>query len=312
MLLAATVLSIPFPGHEVHTNNSLSIDTRDIRRPLYLIAHKVLSTQGVDDALKDGANALEMDMTAWKDGWWCDHDGKRDPPSWHASTLDQFRYVADKRKAGGNIQFVWLDIKNPNWCEPDDPKWEVCSVKGLQQMARDILQPAGVRVLYGFMSSKGKAFPYIRDGLNDNEAINLDNSEKQIPSEVNEEGLLDVYAGHKVGSYGDDDLRYHFGNCHEEKPKDGWRYTCTQLRQAGHTGSWGKIFGWTVTPGQSDFVEDMFTSALVDGTIYGFSSDIYSSGAASAAKDVMNWINKHEKICKKADNDDPSPWYGKP
>lgn len=137
-------------SHEFFNN---SIAERASKRPIYIIAHKVLNQKGVDDALLNGANALEMDMTAWKEGWWCDHDGKKN--SWHASAHDQFTHVAQKRKKGKNIQFV---IKNPNWCDLDDPKWQICSIKGLQNLARSILEPANVKVLYGFGKAGGKAY----------------------------------------------------------------------------------------------------------------------------------------------------------
>lgn len=219
--------STPFSINTVPTNNDVSIVARIAPRPLYLIAHKVLTTDGVDAAGNDGANALEMDMTAWNEGWWCDHDGTRNPPSWHASTVDQFRHVAQRRQAGQNIQFVWLDIKNPDYCDLDDPKWEVCSIKGLQKMAREILQPTGVKVLYGFSNPSSKAFAYIRDGgLNDKEAINLDESTKLTPGQE-AQALNTVPKGHKVGSYGDDNLPNGFGNCYESS----W-YTCTELRLA--------------------------------------------------------------------------------
>lgn len=310
-LLFGAALTAPFANSDVPAiDDRMLVSPRAAQRPLYLIAHKVLTTDGVDAALKDGANALEMDMMAWNEGWWCDHDGTRNPPSWYAKTVDQFHHVADARKAGGNIQFVWLDIKDPDYCDMDDPTKEVCSIKALQQMARDILEPAGVKVLYGFSTSKGKAFPYIRDGLNANEAINYDDSNYKTPSEVNNEGLKNVPAGRKVGSYGDDDLAYHFGTCNEKPGDTGARYTCTQLVQARQSGIWGKIFGWTSTIGQSALVEDLFTTAAVDGAIYGSPSDIYSSKMAPAATDIMNWIQKHPNT-KKADSKDPPPWSGK-
>ncbi|KAL9619211.1 MAG: hypothetical protein Q9160_006146 [Pyrenula sp. 1 TL-2023] len=285
---ASTASSTPIASNPNPSSNGSPAGAENAQRPLYLIAHKVLTTSGVDAAGSDGANALEMDMTAWDEGWWCDHDGTRNPPSWHASTLDQFHHVAQRRQAGQNIQFVWLDIKNPDYCDLDDPKWEVCSIKGLQKMAREILQPAGVSVLYGFSDSSSKAFKYIRDGgLNGKESINFDDSTKVTPGQEIQL-LANVNKGQKVASYGDDDLRNGFGNCNEAN----W-YTCTELRLASQSGAWGRVFGWTVTANQADLVESLFTTAAVDGAIYGYGGAIYDSGAAPVANDIRNWIKKH-------------------
>lgn len=267
-------------------------------RPLYAIAHKVLDQAGVDAAIKHGANALEMDMTAWKEGWWCDHDGTKN--SWHASTGDQFNHIASKKTGGANLQWVWLDIKNPDWCDLDDPKWEVCSIKGLQKLARDILEPVGVRVLYGFMK-EGKAFSYVQGNLNENEAFNYDGSPDKTPRQVSAD-YGSVSKDQKVASYGDDDLTKGFGNCTE----DSW-YTCTELRIAEASGNWGKVFGWTVAEGQTGLSNDMFSKAHVDGTIYGHASDIYADveWAQAASKIVLDWIhnNAGNKVA-----DSGNPW----
>lgn len=294
------------------------------KRPLYLIAHKVLTTQGVDDALNNGANALEMDMTAWNDGWWCDHDGKT--TSRYATASDQFKHVARRRKEGKNIQFVWLDIKDPDYCNPAQKGKEACSIIGLQNLARSILQPAGVRVLYGFGNAGGKALPLIRDNLNNLEAINLDasgGSGNLTPLQA-EQALLSVPKSQKVGSYGDDYLASGFAAkggkiCFE---KD-W-YTCTELRQAKASGTWTKVFGWTVsalvsssttmagplTVTQAGLVKHLFSDAGVDGVIYGSPGNNYedSDDIRAALRSVMEWINGHSGTVKVADLMDPSPW----
>ncbi|KAL9032078.1 MAG: hypothetical protein Q9214_008120, partial [Letrouitia sp. 1 TL-2023] len=181
---AAHQLSIPSASDNASNDSVTPIEARaSHRRPLYVIAHKVLTENGVDVALKHGANALEMDMTAWNEGWWADHDHK--PHSRHRDARDLFKHVAKRRKEGQNIQFVWLDIKNPDYCDLDDKKWVVCSIKGLRKLAREILEPAGVKVLYGFMKSGRKAFKHVRDHLNANEAINYDGSPKKTPAETN-------------------------------------------------------------------------------------------------------------------------------
>ncbi|KAL9607751.1 MAG: hypothetical protein Q9167_007363 [Letrouitia subvulpina] len=302
---AAHSLLIP-PASDDAANNSVTpIEPRaSHKKPIYVIAHKVLTENGVDVALRHGANALEMDLNAWNEGWWADHDHK--PHSRHRDARDLFKHVAKRRREGKNVQFVWLDIKNPDYCDLDDKKWVVCSIKGLRKLAREILEPAGVKVLYGFMHSGGKAFKHVRDHLNANEAINYDGSPKKTPAETNRD-LINVKVHQKVASYGDDYLRQGFGNCHEAS----W-YTCTELRKAGHTGSWGKIFGWTVSVGQADLVEKLFSGAHVDGIIYGFKGTIYYDHAdtRAAAKSVLGWIHKHPNV-KVADNNDPSPWSGR-
>lgn len=286
----------------VNTAHSLALpDQPSIRsdgKPVYAIAHKVLDNAGVDAALTHGANAFEMDMTAWDDGWWCDHDGTKN--SRHASAADQFQHVADKKKAGGNVQWVWLDIKNPNYCDLDDQKWQSCSIKGLQGLARNILEPAGVRVLYGFSSTDGKAFQYVRDGLNEDEAFNEDNSAKQTPQQVKPD-YGNIKQSQKIASYGDDDLTKGFGDCTEAS----WN-TCTELKIAEDSKSWGKVFGWTVAQGQTELVDKMFGTAKVDGTIYGHESEMYNNDewTQGAALSVIGWIDSHPDY-KIADSGNP-------
>jgi len=233
------------------------------RMPFYLIAHRVSTVQGVQDALSHGANAIEMDLTAYNSGWYVDHDG-----IWitRGDTARQmFQAIADARQAGRTITFVWLDIKNPDYCGSNKPMTEPCSIETLQELARDILQPYGVRVLYGFYggSNIGPAFNRVIASLNDYEAIDLESPAETVQQAFSAAGLSQSAKG--IMSYGNFILGYRFGNCEEES-----YYTCTELRQATESKHFGKVFSWTLEAGQSWYLDKLMGHAGVDGLIYGF------------------------------------------
>ncbi|KAI3391372.1 hypothetical protein diail_7481 [Diaporthe ilicicola] len=70
-------------------------------KPFYAIAHRVLTVQGVQAAFSHGANAVEIDFQPWtKSG--CAGGTAR----------DVLQAVADQRRAGKPVAFVWFDNKN--------------------------------------------------------------------------------------------------------------------------------------------------------------------------------------------------------
>lgn len=270
-------------------------------RPFYVIAHRVLTSKGIDDAIRNGANAVEIDMSAFEEGWWADHDHTAN--SWRDSAKDIFHKIANERQNGKSITFVWLDIKTPDWCDPNDPKWHHCSVGGLRDLARQILQPAGVRVLYGYiLGANSKTYPYIRDSLNSNEAINLDGNPKTALQRFESGGPADK--SKRVSSYGYSELPHEFGNCQEDS-----YYTCTELRQAANSGKFGKVFGWTSTIGQGEYVRKEMDIAGVDGIIYGYKNADYDDveDTRAAAKDLLDWVRSHPDRRFIATNNNP-PW----
>lgn len=236
-------------------------------RPFYAIAHRVLVKDGIDAAIKHGANALEMDYTAWwtgKDspGWWADHDGTAS--SWGDKAEDMFKHIAEKRRGGANIIFVWLDIKNPNACDPNVSKWYKCSVQHLQDLARQWLLPAGVRVLYGTHNDgevqKGAYAKLASRGLDPAEAIDIDGNYDNV------NGLFDKYGGEystptrqRVMSKGLFNWSLNIGNI------------LAELKKASDSGKFGQTFGWTMINQDSntDNIKELITGSKANGLIYG-------------------------------------------
>ncbi|KAF4968278.1 hypothetical protein FZEAL_10409 [Fusarium zealandicum] len=259
------------------------------RRPFFAIAHRVLEDYGIRSALSHGANAIEIDMTAWSRGWWADHDGL--PTSAGGTAEKMFQTVAEERKAGKNIIFVWLDLKNPDY-EPDASKRT--SVEGLRRLARDILQPVGVKVLYGFYKSTiGKrAYDSIRGGLNANEALNVDGDVAMVERE-----LQMLPRGQRVYSNGYFDLVLKF-----DGPLDN-------LTAASNSASFGKVFGWTLANhNDKTKVAQLVNDAHVDGLIYGFKHTHYydDRDTKAAFNDIIRTIQAgdHYRLANINDN----PW----
>ena len=142
----------------------------------------MLSVQGVKDAIANGANALETNLIAWHDesgdGWWANHDGVVTNRSATASEL--FEAIAKQRIAGKNIAFVRFDLKNPDYYKLDYPEYVNCSIVALQDLARKILHPAGVRVMFGFSGTIGKAYNWICANANKYESIGVEDPSASV------------------------------------------------------------------------------------------------------------------------------------
>ncbi|CAH0056154.1 unnamed protein product [Clonostachys solani] len=257
-------------------------------RPFYAIAHRVLSSYGVEAAVQHGANALEIDMTAWKQGWWADHDGHL--TSYGDKAEDLFKVIRRLRERGETIIFVWLDLKNPDWCDPDDPKWRLCSIDALRDLARSILEPVGVQVLFGFYENQvgGKAFRRVRDGLNAREAIDIEGTRALVRSSFLK---FPVPKQQSIMSYGWGLLEAGFGDCQEKEYK-----TCTELRQAVEMDAFGKVFSWTLTHDQSWYGDKLMGTARVDGLIYGAPATEYKDNGYNrdTFTFIFKWLRYHD------------------
>ena len=257
-------------------------------RPVYAIAHRVLMTTGVWDALNDGANALEIDMMSNENGWNAQHDIFQ---SGRGDTAElMFKTIAEARSQGRTVTFVWLDLKNPDWCLPDhEPERKHCTVQDLRDLAAKYLEPVGVKVLYGFYNGREKSLASIAPDLKSFEAINM-NGEAQECLDAFNKVATNVDRSKLIMSYGYVKLRASFGDCHEEGYK-----TCTELRKGHEMNKFGKVFGWTSIQGDAWYVDRLFAEAGVDGIIYGRRLNHYVSSDATkeAAADILNWAKKH-------------------
>ena len=79
-------------------------------RPFYIIAHRVNSPALVEEALRQGANAIEIDLRCDASGAWIvSHDaGEADEPSLPAFLL-ALRKIAERNS---RLSLVLLDVKN--------------------------------------------------------------------------------------------------------------------------------------------------------------------------------------------------------
>ncbi|ODA77908.1 hypothetical protein RJ55_06511 [Drechmeria coniospora] len=228
-----------------------------------------------------------MDATAWPDGWIACHD-EGVVESRGDSMKAMFRAVADQRRAGKNMIFVWLDIKNADRYSPTDSSNGDSTILALRQLAREILEPAQVRVLYGFQYPGGVAYDLIRAGLDDNEAINLNGNATVVNHRFETHGHVDIKQ--RIMSYGWSDLPFEFGNCFEHA-----YFTCTELRQAEESKRFGQVYGWTLDAGQEEYAKHMLGDANVDGIIYGFRQTHYydHEDTRSAIRDITRWLENN-------------------
>ncbi|CVK91324.1 uncharacterized protein FMAN_09467 [Fusarium mangiferae] len=197
-----------------------------------------------------------------KDGRWVSHDG----PSKNGNRAkEMFAAVAAHHKAGKAITFVWLDLKNPDACDPSKPaEW-------------------GVRVLYGFYGNEnGNAYRLLQSGLTANEALNVDGRSAPLQQFFNNKGPSNIQK--RVASYGWMNLKEGFGDCTESGDA---HLTCTQLRQEVTSGKFGKVFSWTAVVDQVQLVQKLM-GVGIDGIIYGLDGAPYGGSATQALAQIRS------------------------
>ncbi|MCF3142696.1 phospholipase [Streptomyces platensis] len=267
------------------------------QRPTWAIAHRVLTTGGVTRALENGANALEMDATAWRKGWWADHDGTL--TSYGDPMSAMFDQVAKEHENGRQASFVWLDMKNPDWCDSNDPKWRHCSVAGLRDMARKKLESKGIRVLYGFYGKEGgSGWKTALADLNSKEAVSFSGDYAQVRDGFAEHGP-NVPGNQRVMDNGLFNMGLKFDSIRKELEAG---------RKARDAGELGLTVGWTVSKGDGDRAATLLDasggSAAVDSLIYGNRMSCYPDGVGGpkgcgtddgAVRESLSYITDYVK-----------------
>lgn len=165
-------------------------------------------------------------------------------------------------------------------CNADDPQWVHCSVTALRDLAREILQPVGVRALYGFYSTNYNYNTYgrIANNLNSNEAVNLDGKLSWAQQGFDSAGPGD--RSRRVYSSGDLIIR------------NGFAERVADLTEAASSGKFAKVFSWTAASGDSAYVKQLVDQIKVDGIIYGYSGANYDNSASvqTAFNDVTSAV----------------------
>lgn len=301
-----------------------ALKPRGDQKPIFSIAHKILTVAQLEDALYDGANAIEVDLTAWREGdkgkgdkgaeasmWWMDHNGDGIEFGDPADVLLE----AIGEKAGGQdgISFVMFDIKTPNHCEPDE---EGCGMETLVKMARDFVTSKGIRVVYGITTpddASGTGFEYITQNLDDDTAVRITGKTEDVLDAYEDYGQ-DIPESKRIIDYGNAYLNAkdgppEFGDCESDEGDD----LCPLLVRAVKArddGLLGKVFAWTV--GSSDGDGDKVNSLLdkgIDGLVYGYGMAEYedSEGTLTALGHINGWVGDHTDTAVHATQDD-SPW----
>ncbi|MGW2345932.1 phospholipase [Streptomyces sp. NPDC001661] len=297
LALAFVTAALGTAGSAAAAQGAAPAEESGRQRPTWAIAHRVLTTQGVTAALRDGANALEIDATAWKEGWWADHDGTL--TSYGDTMAAMFDQVAKEHRTGRHVSFVWLDMKNPDWCGSSDPDRKQCSAAALRDLARAKLESQGIRVLYGFYGTEGgSGWKDVTGSLNGKEGVAYSGTYADVRDGYAEHGAA-VARNQRVMDDGLFDMALKFGGIREELQAGG---------RARDRGELAGTVGWTVGTGDRERTETLLSDsadgAAVDSLIYGNRMSCYPDGVSgpkgcgtndSGAREALSYIQDYVK-----------------
>lgn len=275
----------------------------DSKRAVYAIAHRVLTTQGVTTALNHGANAIEIDVCAYYylgNGWWANHDCYI-PSNSGDSMEDMFDRIRAEYFKGKPVTFVWLDIKNPNYCQTEHGK---CSVLKLMELAHHKLESIGIEVIFGFYKEEGNyGWNVAKTHLNSKGGIAANGKFADVTKTYDTHS--DIPKTKRIMDYGYFLLRFQFEKTLSElKLGTSNRDSLTPRVQ--------KVFTWTSTYKDTSRVARLFDEAKVDGIIYGHRTRYYNARllpndiahVRQAAQDIHSWVRDHNSTHRMATTQD--------
>ncbi|OQE46843.1 hypothetical protein PENCOP_c001G02505 [Penicillium coprophilum] len=287
------------------------------QRPIYLIAHRVLHTTAIPIALRDGANAFEMDVAPYGGKLYAYHDdigpgGK--PGHTVEEMLDTFAQHANE------TNFVWFDIKKPNtWASKGT------SIEKLQRMVQEKLEPVGIRALYGFsMKDTGlEEFDKLAKSLSGNEAISIGGRNGPVGRTFDSVSSDKLSVKQKVMDYGISFLNLPYAmDCDWPRDKEDVIYptgVCYELYQGAkllrdrqpRKPKVGMTFGWTIRANDegTNRVDKLLGFAKADGLIYGEATHDYrdSPDIRVAIGLIQSWLDQHSETHRRATKSDV-PW----
>ncbi|MFE2523204.1 phospholipase [Streptomyces sp. NPDC059382] len=276
----------------------------DQRQAIYAIAHRVNTLDGVDIALKHGANSIEIDVCAWwnPNEWRAYHDCSSAGDNRRGPSVDSMiDRILSNANAGRRLSLVWLDIKDPNYCGEEPNRG--CSVAGLRDKAQR-LTGAGIQVLYGFYEYHGGSTPDVggrgwkslEGRLGSLEGITTTGTRDKVVGAFNSSGS-GFPAGRRVMDYGDSDITKGFGNCTEAT----WN-TCAELKKGAEDRAAGRLaatMSWTTTYNDPWYIDKLLGDARVDGIIAGYGAFTgvreYDDSwqCANSITLIRDWVNRH-------------------
>ncbi|WP_233815740.1 hypothetical protein [Saccharothrix sp. S26] len=294
--------------------DDITSPSQDNRRPVWAIAHRVLMAYGVDAAAKHGANAIEVDACpSWRRSTWdADHDCTGFPSSRGDSMAKMMERAAHHKD---KLAFVWLDLKSPDYCSDPRKYRYSCSMAGLRDMARRILLPAGVSVLYGFGAGAAGGNGWndlLSERLLPGEAVAVSGTVQNVlwalAKHNTDAGKRKQFpANRTVMDHGLFELRFNFGDCENDGK------ICAELRRGSEwrdKGAFSHTFGWTIGPGDKAFAYNLLGKADVSGLIYGRAAKHYTDEqpVRDALGYITTWLSENSGTHRLAVAGQDRPW----